>query len=184
MVAAAAAIVVAVPSVSVARPCWWRARGSFPPPTGSLPGTKWAAPSSLLLDPPCCLVSAPVGVASLLTGARSDRSMTSLSGTGTFSGRPKLSKIFACRPPRSALALAKAHQSNIVRRSVRHRFILLHILERVFTVSYERSYSSNIPTSKILTPSSRYLEHFANGMQKFPATTSQMRYVPFMSLPS
>ena len=27
----------------------------------------------------------------------------------------------------------------------------------------ERSYSSNIPTSIILTPSSRYLEHFARG---------------------
>ena len=38
---------------------------------------------------------------------------------------------------------------------------------RIALLSEERSPSSNIPTSNILTPGSRYLEHFANGLQKF-----------------
>ena len=43
----------------------------------------------------------------------------------------------------------------------------------------ERSYSSNIPTSNILTPSSRYLEHFANGLQKFLQLTSEWLTITF-----
>ena len=38
----------------------------------------------------------------------------------------------------------------------------------------ERSYSSNIPASNILTPSIRYLEHSADGLQKFSPVNIRM----------